>query len=184
MLSIPSMTRFMQDASFFAPIISVITRPGQCRDLEAWLRLYHLHTHGVQYPIVSMKAERVRIMIHLGNTKEQIEHLVLRIMEWAQKKSDQSPITPQRTVVPRESCANASYSGPTFFRRAKALLSQLDLLNPNANGKEWFMCPILYLEVDCLVFGTALNCQESSYFEDTMWLYYFRLYFKCVTSRV
>ena len=60
--------------------------------------------------MVSRKAERVRVMIHSGNTKEQIEHLVLRIMEWAQKQSDQSPITPQRSVITRESCANVSYA--------------------------------------------------------------------------
>lgn len=60
--------------------------------------------------MVSMKAERVRVMIHSGNTKEQMEHLVLKIMEWAQKQSDQSPITPQKAVVTRESCANISYA--------------------------------------------------------------------------
>jgi hypothetical protein len=32
-----------------------------------------------------MAKERVRVMIHVANTKEQIESLVMSIMEWAEQ---------------------------------------------------------------------------------------------------
>ncbi|KAE8355626.1 pyridoxal phosphate-dependent transferase [Aspergillus coremiiformis] len=84
-LSIPTIDGFAKDASFLVPIIPVITRPGQSQKLEKWLGDRGLHTHGVRYPVVPMAKERVRVMIHVDNTEEQIGALVKSIMEWAEQ---------------------------------------------------------------------------------------------------
>ncbi|KAB8212933.1 pyridoxal phosphate-dependent transferase [Aspergillus novoparasiticus] len=82
-LSIPTTDHFMKGSSFLVPIIPLITQPGYSHRLEKWLLDRGMHTHGVRYPIVSMAKERVRVMIHVENTTEQVEALVKSIMEWA-----------------------------------------------------------------------------------------------------
>ncbi|KAF7597235.1 hypothetical protein BBP40_008077 [Aspergillus hancockii] len=72
-LSIPTADDFVKGTSFLVPIIPLITQPGQCQKLEKWLAQRGMHTHGVRYPVVPMAKERVRVMIHVANTKEQIE---------------------------------------------------------------------------------------------------------------
>ncbi|KAE8394673.1 pyridoxal phosphate-dependent transferase [Aspergillus alliaceus] len=91
-LSIPTTEQVAKGASFLVPIIPVITRPGHSHKLEKWLRDRRLHTHGVRYPVVPMAKERVRVMMHVDNTEEQIEALVKSIMEWAEQYAP--PLSP------------------------------------------------------------------------------------------
>ncbi|KAE8382957.1 pyridoxal phosphate-dependent transferase [Aspergillus bertholletiae] len=82
-LSIPTAEQFLKRPSFLVPIIPIITRPGHSHALEKWLLDRGMHSHGVRYPVVPMAKERVRVMMHVDNTAEQIETLVKSIMEWA-----------------------------------------------------------------------------------------------------
>ncbi|KAE8344222.1 hypothetical protein BDV24DRAFT_149137 [Aspergillus arachidicola] len=82
-LNIPTTDHFLKGSSFLVPIIPIITQPGYSHRLEKWLLDRGMYTHGVRYPVVPMAKERVRVMMHVENTPEQIEALVKSIMEWA-----------------------------------------------------------------------------------------------------
>jgi 8-amino-7-oxononanoate synthase len=44
----------------------------------------------VRYPIVPKGMDRVRISIHVDNTREQIEDVIEVIMEWATYRAEQT----------------------------------------------------------------------------------------------
>ncbi|KAJ5698178.1 pyridoxal phosphate-dependent transferase [Penicillium macrosclerotiorum] len=72
---------------FIAPIIPLIPRPGRCVELAEFLKKKGLSTVSLQHPVVSRSAERVRVVIHVHNTPEEIKILVDTVMRWAGEQS-------------------------------------------------------------------------------------------------
>lgn len=68
-----------------SPIVPVVTQPGESRGLAAHLLRNGFLAHAVQYPIVPLESERLRIIVHANNTREQIEGCVEGMMQWARR---------------------------------------------------------------------------------------------------
>ncbi|KAB8216635.1 pyridoxal phosphate-dependent transferase [Aspergillus novoparasiticus] len=69
--------------SFITPIVPFVTKVGKCTQLRDTLRRRGFLVHGVRFPAVPKDSERVRIVIHAENTKEQMTALVKAIIDWA-----------------------------------------------------------------------------------------------------
>lgn len=74
--------------SFVTQFLPVWTRQGQ-----NFFLMMHLHRDGfnatpIDPPIVPRGTGRVRIIVHAGNTEDQVRGLAASILEWAQEMID------------------------------------------------------------------------------------------------
>ncbi|KXG52111.1 Pyridoxal phosphate-dependent transferase, major region, subdomain 2 [Penicillium griseofulvum] len=65
-----------------SPIIPLVTLPNESTDLAKHMHQSKFWANPVKYPIVPKGLDRVRISIHVDNTKKQIEDVIDVIMEW------------------------------------------------------------------------------------------------------
>ena len=54
------------------------------RPLSAHLRARGLNARPITWPTVPKGADRIRVCLHAGNTREDVERLVEGIVEWAE----------------------------------------------------------------------------------------------------
>ncbi|KAM4066859.1 aminotransferase class I and II domain-containing protein [Hirsutella rhossiliensis] len=71
---------------FRTAVTPLITQPGESRALQAQLLKDGFLVHALQYPIVPLDSERLRIMLHADNTPQQVESFVEAIMRWARQR--------------------------------------------------------------------------------------------------
>ncbi|PFH61327.1 hypothetical protein XA68_17629 [Ophiocordyceps unilateralis] len=95
-LSIPTLNSKNVD-EFHCPVVPLITSTGLCRSLQEESLQHGFLTHGLHFPVVPRTGERVRLVIHAGNTTEELHNLVNMLMAWASKKV--SAITRRRTSL-------------------------------------------------------------------------------------
>ncbi|KAI0636298.1 PLP-dependent transferase [Trametes polyzona] len=69
-------------ARFPTPIIPVLT--PHPRPLSAHLRVRGLNARPITWPTVPKGADRVRVCLHSGNTREEVDRLVSAMIEWAE----------------------------------------------------------------------------------------------------
>ncbi|KAL3475859.1 pyridoxal phosphate-dependent transferase [Aspergillus californicus] len=95
-LYIPTETRW-KTQPFLAPIIGLVTtQPEKAGLLADKLAEAHYFTNVVHFPIVPKGMDRIRLMIHADNTREQIAHVVELIVAWvAGEVGDIKPARPR-----------------------------------------------------------------------------------------
>ncbi|KGO50477.1 hypothetical protein PEX1_096710 [Penicillium expansum] len=71
-----------------SPIIPLLTRPAESIELAEHIHQSNFWVNPVRYPIVPKGQDRVRISIHVDNTKEQIEEVIEVIMNWAIERAN------------------------------------------------------------------------------------------------
>ncbi|KAJ5289169.1 pyridoxal phosphate-dependent transferase [Penicillium angulare] len=79
-----------KSSSFLAPIVPLVTRERRCVDLRNKLFQNGFLVHSARFPAVPRDAERVRVVIHVDNTKAQITSLVKTIIEWASNELEEN----------------------------------------------------------------------------------------------
>lgn len=73
----------LRDETLYVPIIPIITGTGLCLDLKRELEKHGFLVHALQYPVVPRDGERIRLMMHVTNTADEIYALVDALMKWA-----------------------------------------------------------------------------------------------------
>ncbi|KAL4865903.1 hypothetical protein BDV12DRAFT_187814 [Aspergillus spectabilis] len=82
LISMP-MESTWQSQPFLSPIIGLITtKPEKVGILADKLADHRYFTNVVHSPLVPKGMDRIRLMVHAGNTQEQIEDVVRLISEW------------------------------------------------------------------------------------------------------
>ncbi|OBT67638.1 hypothetical protein VE03_03827 [Pseudogymnoascus sp. 23342-1-I1] len=76
---------------WLSPIVPFVTKSGKSAELGNKMRENGILSHPVGYPIVPKDGERIRVVIHTDNSREQIVSLVETAMEWASKQLEQKP---------------------------------------------------------------------------------------------
>ena len=81
-----------------APIIPVLT--PYPRPLSAHLRALGLNARPITWPTVPKGRERIRVCLHAGNSREEVEALVQGMVEWADAwQRDNSEAKEEKQVV-------------------------------------------------------------------------------------
>ena len=65
------------------------------RPLSAFLYAHGMNARPITWPTVPKGKDRVRVCLHAGNTREEVERLVMAMVEWAEEWSDGSTQTTQ-----------------------------------------------------------------------------------------
>lgn len=66
------------------PIIPVLTsRP---RPLSAYLRTKGMNARPITWPTVPKGRDRIRVCLHSGNSREEVENLAFSMVEWAREQ--------------------------------------------------------------------------------------------------
>ena len=79
-LTVPSLARLP------TPIIPIMTsRP---RPLSAYLRVKGMNARPITWPTVPKGKERIRVCLHAGNNREEVEALALAMVEWAENEKN------------------------------------------------------------------------------------------------
>ncbi|KAF7594369.1 hypothetical protein BBP40_009350 [Aspergillus hancockii] len=71
-----------QSVPFLAPIIALAVQTGKAKDLAQRLHRAKFWVNPVNFPLVPKNKDRIRIVVHSDNTKNQIKAIVLLIMGW------------------------------------------------------------------------------------------------------
>ena len=71
------------------PIVPVLT--PYPRPLSAHLRARGLNARPITWPTVPKGRERVRVCLHAGNSREEVEALVRGMVEWAEAWQRDNP---------------------------------------------------------------------------------------------
>ncbi|TGO43875.1 hypothetical protein BCON_0772g00010 [Botryotinia convoluta] len=66
----------------YIPIIPILTGTGLCHELQQWLRQQGFLTHALRFPVVL--EERIRFVMHVNNTLDNIRAFVRDLMEWGE----------------------------------------------------------------------------------------------------
>lgn len=67
-----------------SPIIPLLTR--NARPLAAHLQHRGFLARAITHPTVPKDQDRVRLCLHSGNTREQVDHLIEAVMEWVRSQ--------------------------------------------------------------------------------------------------
>jgi 8-amino-7-oxononanoate synthase len=81
-LSLPSYLTVPAERVIPSAIVPVLS--GQPRSLYAYLYARRMNTRPITWPTVPKGKDRVRICLHAGNTRNEVERLVDAMVGWAQ----------------------------------------------------------------------------------------------------
>lgn len=76
----PSTTSHQNDPSPIIPILTPHPRP-----LSAYLLAHGMNARPITWPTVPKGKDRVRVCLHAGNTKEDVDRLVWSVVRWVQE---------------------------------------------------------------------------------------------------
>ena len=82
----PASREHRKSERLLSPIIPIMTSAP--RPLSTRLREKGLNARPITWPTVPKGMDRVRVCLHAGNTKQQVESLVDGIAEWATEELD------------------------------------------------------------------------------------------------
>ncbi|KAE8349895.1 pyridoxal phosphate-dependent transferase [Aspergillus coremiiformis] len=71
---------------FLSPVVALVMQPGKARQLAQILHRAKYWVNPVNFPLVAKDKNRIRIIVHADNTKNEIETIVCLIMEWAREQ--------------------------------------------------------------------------------------------------
>ncbi|KAI0701209.1 pyridoxal phosphate-dependent transferase [Cytidiella melzeri] len=94
---VPALTPMF--AHLATPIIPVMT--CQPRPLSAYLRKLGMNARPITWPTVPKGRDRIRVCLHYGNSREEVERLATAMIEWAKECVRQETVTGVReTMLP------------------------------------------------------------------------------------
>ena len=79
-------------AHIFSPVFPVLTRGSKA--LADFLDNLGYALTPIPFPVVPRGEERIRVVLHAGNTKEELDEFITRLLQWAaltqQMEADQA----------------------------------------------------------------------------------------------
>ncbi|KAL4860999.1 pyridoxal phosphate-dependent transferase [Aspergillus spectabilis] len=82
LLTIP-LAEDWQNRAVHSHIVPITTRPRHEQFLAFHLALANMNAYSISYPVVPKGGSRVRLVLHVHNTKHEIDYLVAAISKWA-----------------------------------------------------------------------------------------------------
>ncbi|KAL5525929.1 hypothetical protein ACEPAG_7267 [Sanghuangporus baumii] len=86
LISLPPSLTSASSSSLLSPVIPILT--PMPRPLSAHLRELGLNARPISWPTVPKGRDRVRVCLHAGNTKEEVNRLVEGVVSWAHRELD------------------------------------------------------------------------------------------------
>lgn len=80
LVSVHPATSHQNDRSPIIPILTPHPRP-----LSAYLLAHGMNARPITWPTVPKGKDRVRVCLHAGNTKEDVDRLIRSVVEWAEE---------------------------------------------------------------------------------------------------